>query len=69
MPNNPRYFLFYLVLMINPVILTTCGHTFEEVVIKDWFKKQVSCPLCKKPSENSAIIKNFAIADAISNYN
>jgi len=48
--------------MTSPMMLTSCGHTFEEKTIREWLAKQNKCPLCNKPAEVSMLMKNFALA-------
>ena len=47
--------------MSSPVILTVCGHTFEEKDLKEWLKKNSKCPLCNKTAIIENIVKNFAL--------
>merc|ERR1711963_181293 len=35
-------------LMIDPYIVTVCGHSFEKQEIFSWLSKKRSCPLCNK---------------------
>jgi len=57
-----QYIFLYTALMTSPMMLTSCGHTFEEKTIREWLAKQNKCPLCNKPAEVSMLMKNFALA-------
>jgi E3 ubiquitin-protein ligase RAD18 len=50
--------------MRSPMILTSCGHSFDESAIRKWLEKNKKCPLCTKPATAENLLKNFAL-DAI----
>ena len=52
--------------MNSPMILATCGHTFEEKTIREWLMKERKCPLCNKSAQMEHLIKNFALAEVCS---
>jgi hypothetical protein len=35
----------------------SCQHTFHEGCINTWFKHKASCPLCRKPAEDSVTLE------------
>eukprot|EP00923_Selenidium_pygospionis_P027575 GHVN01049732.1.p1 GENE.GHVN01049732.1~~GHVN01049732.1.p1 ORF type:complete len:252 (+),score=55.03 GHVN01049732.1:109-864(+) len=41
--------------MADPVILFTCGDTFERIAIEKWFTKNETCPLCRKASDKKVM--------------
>lgn len=55
-------------LMEEPVMVTVCGHSFERRYIEEWFKKEGSCPLCKKGADGSHLQRNFALGSLIEHY-
>jgi predicted Zn-ribbon and HTH transcriptional regulator len=58
----------YIAVMDSPVILITCGHSFDEKQIREWLKKSPNCPMCKKESNETYIGKNYALVEAIDLY-
>jgi hypothetical protein len=48
--------------MKYPMVLTSCGHSFEEIAIRKWLEKNEKCPICNKPANVGNLIKNFALS-------
>ena len=51
--------------MKSPMIVTGCGHSFEESAIRDWLNKHNKCPICNGPANVDTIVKNFTLADIL----
>jgi len=58
-------------LMFDPVVLTPCGHSFDRVCIKEWFKKSLrSCPSCRgavRDESSNITLKNLVHEHAKNN--
>lgn len=52
-------------LMKDPVLLGNTGHSFERAAIEHWLLNSHSNPLTNQPLENTALVANFALRDAI----
>ena len=47
--------------MREPLIITTCGHTFEKKPIEMWVSKKKSCPKCRQKVKDGELISNFSM--------
>ena len=47
--------------MREPLIITTCGHTFEKNPIEMWVSKKKSCPKCRQKVKEGELISNFSM--------
>jgi len=63
-----QYRFTNLAVMTSPMIITSCGHTFEEQTIKEWLSKENKCPLCSRPAKGDGLVKNFALAEVCAKY-
>ena len=52
-----------LSLMENPFMIFPCGHTFEEICLKENLKFNNSCPICRGTVENIAL--NYSLKNTI----
>jgi hypothetical protein len=52
-------------IMIHPVILSSCGHTFESSDIHNWCSTNSNCPVCRKQCSTNNIVSNFALKEMI----
>ncbi len=61
-------------IMFAPVILSTCGHSFEEEAIKEHFRtienlrsnvNVTRCPICNTPADSGHLVTNWNLKDAI----
>nr|QBK85549.1 MAG: U-box domain protein [Marseillevirus LCMAC101] len=49
------------VVFTDPVIIPICGHCFNRDAINDWFKKQLSCPICQNNLPSNDVIPNLQL--------
>jgi predicted Zn-ribbon and HTH transcriptional regulator len=54
--------------MISPMVLTSCGHSFDESAIRKWLAKNKKCPLCNKEASEENMLKNFSLAAICNTY-
>ena len=47
--------------MDDPIIITKCGHTFQQDAIKAWIKKKKVCPLCMIEIEENDLKPNYTM--------
>jgi len=47
--------------MREPLIITTCGHTFEKLPIEMWVSAKKSCPKCRQKVKEGELISNFSM--------
>jgi hypothetical protein len=52
-------------MMIDPYILTNCGHSFEKCMIVSWLEHNETCPLCHRKSRLNDLIPNFTLKDIL----
>lgn len=55
-------------LLTDPVILVSCGHTFQREHIEQWLMKRKECPLCKVPTDGKSVKPNFTVKSLVSAY-
>lgn len=55
-------------IMVDPVIVIDCGHTFERKPIEEWVGKNKNCPLCKAPTDIKSLKPNFQLRQVITEY-
>jgi hypothetical protein len=41
--------------MADPVIVVSCGDTFERSAIVEWFKDNDNCPMCREQSDKKVM--------------
>lgn len=55
--------------MRDPVIVTSCGDTFEREAIQQWFRDTPTCPLCRNPaSRKGGLAPNKALKNLIQDW-
>ncbi|CAD8068305.1 unnamed protein product [Paramecium primaurelia] len=52
-------------LIVDAAQLSTCGHTFDKAPLLQWLQKSQECPQCRKKTNESNIIKNYALQQVI----
>ncbi|GJJ12250.1 hypothetical protein Clacol_006491 [Clathrus columnatus] len=48
-----------------PVLLTQCGHTFCSLCIRNQLPNKPECPLCKKATKETHLVRNVMFGEAI----
>jgi len=54
-----------LELMREPMISKKCGHSFEQDAIVSWSRTRNFCPKCHAPLQQSDLVKNYSLKNAI----
>lgn len=54
-----------LELMREPMISKKCGHSFEKDAILSWTATRSFCPKCHTPLQQSDLVKNYSLKNAI----
>jgi len=54
-----------LELMREPMISKKCGHSFEQDAIVSWTRTRNFCPKCHAPLQDSDLVKNYSLKNAI----
>ena len=52
-------------MMIDPYIITNCGHSFEKSMIVSWLEHNEVCPLCHRKCRLDDLIPNFTLKDIL----
>jgi len=47
--------------MVDPYLLTSCGHSFEKYGIYNWLKHNQKCPVCNRVARICDLIPNFGM--------
>ena len=55
-------------LMIEPIILTKCGHTFERSIVEEWIQSNGNCPQCRCQCTVDDSVTNLALKEMIELY-
>ena len=52
-------------IMQSPVVITKCGHTFQDATIRQWIGDLPSraCPTCDRPIAKADLVRNHAVED------
>ena len=45
----------------NYVTTLSCTHSFHTECLRDWFKKTIACPCCRKPADMKELEKKTEI--------
>ena len=51
--------------MVDCVMLTSCGHSFDRHCVLEWAKQKKACPICKKRFAVKQFMPNFALHGVI----
>jgi len=54
-----------LEVMNEPLISKKCGHSFEGHAIVSWLRSKDFCPKCHAPLQQSDLVKNYSLKNAI----
>lgn len=57
-----------LEMMVEPMTIPSCGHSFEKKVIVDYLNKQEACPLCRKAAQASSLVPNYQLKNIIDHF-
>lgn len=55
-------------LLTDPVILVTCGHTFQKEYIDEWLRRKDMCPVCKAKTKGNCVAPNFTVKSLVGGY-
>ena len=54
-------------MMHSPIVITKCGHTFQDATIRQWIGQLPSraCPTCDRPVAVADLVRNHVVEDAV----
>ena len=54
-------------IMQSPIVITRCGHTFQDATIRQWIGELPSraCPTCDRPIAKADLVRNYVAEDAV----